>query len=548
MKFICLVKFFPAILNGQGQESIRVLISKIIFLILIFNMKSYSQISPGDLTKAHSNLEGMSNCTKCHVLGEQVTNAKCLDCHTEIKKLKEQGRGYHSYIGVKSKNCFECHSEHNGRSFSIINFSSEKFDHNKTGFELIGAHSNQKCDKCHQNKFIKTQLSKKKQHSYLGLGTDCYSCHEDVHQSTLGSNCETCHGNEKFQPAVNFRHDDTKFKLTGAHQKVDCNKCHQSEKRNGKKIQRFKGIVFTSCQSCHTDIHKGKFGNDCQSCHNTSSFHSIAQGSFDHSRTNFPLVGKHRGVRCNDCHKTNLSAKLKHEKCIDCHADYHKGELTSGVSIRDCSVCHNESGFVPSTFTIQQHNETKFILSGSHLALPCQNCHMKEESWHFRNIGNDCFECHKNVHGNELTQKYLPDHKCTSCHTTDNWNTISFNHSQTDFSLEGKHQNARCGKCHTVETNDGKVFKFVSSNSECITCHSDVHFGQFNVYGTSSCMKCHSYFNWKPEKFDHEQTKFSLKGAHSKLKCDQCHKATSVNGSTFIKYRLEDFKCAACHS
>lgn len=521
---------------------------KTLVLILLVNLNIQAQISPGDLTKAHANLEGMSNCTKCHELGEQVNKAKCLECHSEIKKLINQGRGYHSFNGVKNKNCSDCHSEHHGRNFMIINFTPNTFDHKKTGYDLTGSHTKVKCDDCHQLKYIKTYISKKKKGTYLGLDTECRSCHEDIHQSTLGTDCSSCHTTEKFKSAEKFDHNNARFKLAGSHQKVDCAKCHPFEKKNNKKFQKFKNISFSSCQSCHTDVHKGKFGGDCQSCHNTSSFHNIAQGTFDHSKTNFPLIGKHRNIKCTDCHKTNLSAKIKHEKCIDCHTDYHKGDFVISALNRDCSECHSENGFRPSSFTMEKHNLAKFNLTGAHLAVPCQNCHFKEESWHFRNIGNECFECHKNVHGNELTQKYLPNNNCTYCHVTENWKTINFNHSTTDFVLEGKHQKVSCGKCHTIVTDDGKVFQFVSSKSDCESCHKDIHFGQFNYQGNSDCFRCHSFNSWKPEKFDHEKTKFSLLGAHSKLLCGQCHKLTVVEGNTFIKYKLEDFKCASCHS
>lgn len=519
-----------------------------ILLILLFSRYSLAQISPGELTKAHSNLEGLSNCTKCHELGEQVNNTKCLNCHSEIKKLVNQGRGYHAYEGVKNKNCYDCHSEHHGRNFMIINFTASTFDHKKTGYDLTGSHSNVKCDKCHQIKYIKTYVSKKKKGTYLGLSNECWSCHEDVHQSTLGTECSSCHSTVKFKSAEKFNHDKARFKLTGSHQKVDCAKCHPIGKKDNKKFQKFKNVAFATCQSCHNDVHKGKMGRDCQSCHNTSSFHSITQGTFDHSKTDFPLIGKHRAVKCTDCHKTNLSAKIKHEKCLDCHEDYHKGEFAVSILNRDCSECHSEDGFKPAGYTIEKHNLLKFKLTGAHLAVPCQNCHYKTDTWHFRNIGNDCFECHNNVHGNELTQKYLPDNNCMYCHETENWKTINFNHAATDFLLEGKHLKVDCVNCHTVVTNDEKIFKFTSVKSNCEFCHKDIHFGQFNSQGNSDCVRCHSFDNWKPQKFDHEKTKFSLLGAHSKLACGQCHKLVVAQGATFIKYKLEDFRCASCHS
>jgi len=545
---LLLTRFSSVCFKSIFKDDIHSNIFKAFLIIILVNLNLQAQISPGDLTTAHSNLEGLSNCTKCHVLGEHVNNSKCLDCHSEIKKMINRGKGYHSFDGVKSKNCYDCHSEHHGRNFMIINFTPNTFDHKKTGYDLIGAHSNVKCDECHQTKFIKNYVSKKKKGTYLGLGTDCRSCHEDYHQSTLGTNCSSCHTTNKFQAAENFKHDTARFKLSGSHLKVDCAKCHPLEKKNDKKFQKFKDIAFSSCKSCHTDVHKGKFGNDCNSCHNTSSFHSVAQGLFNHNKTNFPLIGKHRLTACNDCHKTNLSAKIKHEKCMDCHTDFHKGEFLVTNLNRDCLECHSENGFTPSTFTIDKHNLTKFNLTGSHLAVSCQNCHYKTETWHFRNIGFECVECHTNVHGNELIPKYLPENKCTSCHETDNWKTINFNHALTDFNLEGKHHEVSCGKCHTIIIGDGKVFRFASTKSNCESCHKDIHFGQFINQENSDCLRCHFFQNWKPEKFDHEKTKFSLLGAHSKLSCGQCHKLTTVEENTYIKYKLEDFRCASCHS
>jgi hypothetical protein len=43
----------------------------------------------------------MSNCTKCHELAN-VTNTKCMDCHSEIKKMVSH-KGYHSAGSVKGK-------------------------------------------------------------------------------------------------------------------------------------------------------------------------------------------------------------------------------------------------------------------------------------------------------------------------------------------------------------------------------------------------------------------------------------------------------------
>ena len=71
-----------------------------IITILIIVLFSYSnataQISPGDLSTLHAHLEGLSNCTKCHVLGNKVSNEKCLACHIEIQTAISLNKGYHS--------------------------------------------------------------------------------------------------------------------------------------------------------------------------------------------------------------------------------------------------------------------------------------------------------------------------------------------------------------------------------------------------------------------------------------------------------------------
>ena len=89
---------------------------------------------------------------------------------------------------------------------------------------------------------------------------------------------------------------------------------------------------------------------------------------------------------------------------------------------------------------IEEHNKGKFQLTGAHLAVPCKNCHQQEKEWHFKNVGLNCIDCHKNVHGTELAQKYLPENKCNSCHQTENWSTITFDHDSTEFALIRKAQ------------------------------------------------------------------------------------------------------------
>ena len=82
----------------------------LLILLPILNISGLkAQISPGRLSSAHAHLEGLSNCTKCHVLGNKETSSKCLECHVEIKKLISARKGYHSSTIVTGKECHECH-------------------------------------------------------------------------------------------------------------------------------------------------------------------------------------------------------------------------------------------------------------------------------------------------------------------------------------------------------------------------------------------------------------------------------------------------------
>lgn len=517
--------------------------------MIAFRSVTFGQISPGDLSQSHSQLEGMSNCTKCHNIGAQLRNNECLACHSDISKLQNEKRGYHSNAEVLRKNCFDCHSEHHGRKFRIINFNEKNFDHNKTGFGLTGKHTKLNCSDCHKTDFISDEKIKKHKNTFMGLRQTCNACHTDFHQSTLGGNCEKCHTTESFRPAPKFNHTNTNFALTGAHSKVECAKCHTIETKNGKKFQNFKGIAFSSCNPCHEDFHKGKFGNKCSSCHVTESFKTIKNiDNFDHNKTNYPLAGKHTEVKCLDCHKGGLNVKPKFEKCISCHSDYHKGDFVKNNLQTDCSACHDVGGFTFTSFTIERHAKSNFKLEGSHLAIPCQSCHQKNEKWKFKIDDVRCIACHKNVHGSSISKKMMKDDNCELCHSTENWSSVNFDHKQTRFELLGAHKKQDCKKCHTSKNLDTGIKISFSTKSECLVCHKDIHVGQFTKNGIVDCERCHHFDNWKPDRFDHNKTSFLLEGAHLKQPCYKCHKQVVDEKGKYIKYKFGEVKCALCHS
>ncbi|MFN8256059.1 MAG: cytochrome C [Bacteroidales bacterium] len=508
---------------------------------------SFAQISPGDLAKVHSHLEGMSNCTKCHTIGAKVSNDKCLACHTEINERIRAQKGYHSSSAVKGKECASCHNDHHGKNFQIIRFKTTEFQHTQAGYKLEGAHAKKDCKDCHQSKFITNTKLKTKTNTYLGLNTECLSCHTDYHQKTLTGSCFRCHSTESFKPATKFNHKDAKFPLIGQHLTVACSKCHPTETREGKTFQKFTGLKFNNCTSCHTDPHENKFGQNCKQCHSEVSFHTIKNNkSFDHSSTGFQLEGMHANVSCTACHKRKLTDPLKHDNCTDCHPDYHKGQFAkSGIS-PDCIECHTVQGFSPSNFTIDKHNQCKFKLTGSHLAVACTDCHKKQGAWNFRQIGQNCSDCHQDIHKNYISQKYYPNGTCNSCHTDIAWNNVKFDHSKTNFKLTGAHTVASCRSCHFNKDKTNKIVqKFSGLATSCNVCHNDNHNRQFDKNGVTDCSLCHESQNWKAKKFDHNKTGFKLDGQHENLECSKCHKPDPVK--KYVIYKIKDYRCEACH-
>ena len=518
-------------------------------ILFVFVVQLSGQISPGDLAEAHAHLKGLSNCTKCHTLGEKVSNEKCLDCHLDIGIRISKSRGYHASHEVKGKGCTECHSDHHGRNFQMIRFDTDQFNHALTGYNLLEAHERVDCKTCHKRENIADPKVKSKASTYLGLDQKCLSCHTDYHQGTLSSDCASCHDISTFQPASKFNHQSSSFPLRGKHSTVDCILCHKKSVYNGKEMQKFKGLSFGKCTSCHKDVHANKFGQNCTQCHSEISFHQVkGMKSFNHSRTNYPLEGKHRTVSCAKCHKSGYSKALRHKRCIDCHKDYHNQQFLVQGKVPDCSDCHSTLGFDRSSYTIERHNESPFQLTGAHLATPCFTCHKKSDTWSFRQIGLKCVDCHKDAHEPNLDKKYYPEAACNSCHNSKQWSEISFDHASTGYTLEGAHERQSCRSCHFKPGEMGQVVQqFSDLNSSCTNCHKDEHQSQFGDPEGTSCLRCHDYFDWSAGLFDHDQTAFPLDGKHKDVDCNKCHTPLVTAQLTYTRYKLKSFTCESCH-
>src|SRR2546425_979679 len=528
-------------------------------IALLLATAGWAQISPGPLSRAHQSLSGPTQCTSCHKVGTGKPDLKCLECHVEIAQRLAEQRGLHATLvgkGGTGRDCARCHSEHNGPDSNLIQWdpSPKAFDHSKTGYVLEGKHAGLTCAQCHTPQHIRaaergTILMKDLKRTFLGLSRDCLSCHADEHRGQLGTNCLQCHTYSEWKGAPRFNHAQTRYPLTGAHALVPCMKCHPTTPAP-EKFVKFAGLAFEKCSACHADPHRGAFPNACDPCHNTGSWHQTqAAARFDHSKTDFPLLGKHASVSCGQCHLAgNFKQKIAHQNCANCHKpDPHGGQFRQRADRGECASCHTVEGFKPAQFGVREHAATQYPLEGKHAELACAKCHLPAGSATRYKINfARCTDCHPDPHkGQFAAAPHL--NKCQSCHTVQ-----GFQPSTTSFKLLGAHRAVPCASCHKPEKPKAslKTVDFRSAPSRCEDCHEEVHGGQFAAPGQlTNCASCHNSTKWKPSLFDHETgSTFSLQGAHQEVACALCHKTIrQVNGKPVLFYKPTPRECAACH-
>jgi hypothetical protein len=404
--------------------------------------------------------------------------------------------------------------------------------------------SNSKCLDCHKE--IQTLLTQNKgYHASANVkNKDCFACHSEHH----GRNFDMVRFDSN-----NFNHNLTGYKLEGKHDVVDCKKCHMPDNIASSDLRKRKNTYLgldTKCLSCHDDFHQKTLSNDCMSCHTMDGFRPASK--FDHNTADFALKGAHSSVDCKACHKETIRngkpfqefSDIPFADCKACHDDPHNNQLAG-----KCTQCHTESSF--SSFIGRgnfNHNTTDFSLNGAHKKTDCFACHQKtsnplavfQDKLSFEE--NNCVACHNDPHEN----KYGQD--CAKCHNEESFLALNnmdfFDHSITDYPLEGNHVGVDCRKCHVER------FSTPIDFSACNNCHNDYHNGEFTENGfTPDCVECHSlekgfdYSLFTLEK--HQTTDFPLEGAHVATPCFACHISEEDDRWTFANLGSS---CVDCHT
>jgi hypothetical protein len=463
-------------------------------------------ISPGKLSAAHADLEGMRSCTECHELGKPgADDARCLSCHTTLSRRVAAGRGLHARL--KSQACAACHKEHFGRDFQLVRFEPRTFDHDRTGFRLSPSHAGAACRDCHAPATITSpdvrawaSRTGTLDSTWLGVETTCTGCHRDDSphgDQFAGRACESCHGEDSWESAPGFDHDAARFVLTGLHRRVDCAGCHPSVAASAVSVVRWRPVEFGACATCHRDPHGGAMQGTCETCHDTNGWRRVdrkaVESRFDHDRTRFSLLGAHGRLSCEGCHapgaerpagiairyrggtRTATYPRPVSEACASCHLDAHDGAFAGEGGGPDCESCHGNDEWTPSAYDLDRHaRESRYALTGAHLVVACDGCHRNEAlgqtTFTVRPDAADCRACHAadDPHGGQFE-----DRTCESCHGTASFTSVEFDHSTTRFALDGAHADVACASCHVeTSTADGPpMVRYTGLGTACRDCH-----------------------------------------------------------------------------
>lgn len=423
---------------------------------------------------------------------------------------------------------------------------------------------------------------------------DCWSCHHE-HQGRDFALVDWGPAGKK-----GFDHSRTGLPLKGKHRGVDCGKCHQARRIADRSVrqllerqpgrQTFLGAP-PACAACHADEHRGQVGTDCAKCHDESAFKPAPL--FDHGRTAYSLLGRHRAVACDKCHaraadpaayadlrpvqKTFLRFKpVRHESCADCHKDPHQNRFGPL-----CARCHSETDWKTMASRAPEirgfHDKTRFPLEGAHARVACKTCHgpFPGEKAVFRGLAfAACTDCHLDGHGGQM--RVRAPGACERCHTVQSFEVARYGpeeHRRTRYPLEGAHRTVPCASCHQADqrlaarvpaaarqelARRGRpvqvslaVYAIAGDLSRCETCHADPHGGQFDARARGKgCTACHQLASFARTAFDHgTDTKFPLEGKHARTACASCHPAaTGPAGKPVVRYAGVEVACAGCHA
>jgi hypothetical protein len=195
--------------------------------------------------------------------------------------------------------------------------------------------------------------------------------------------------------------------------------------------------------------------------------------------------------------KAGIAISIKEVECVACHLDPHGGRFAAGgerAKTGGCLACHDTKTFHPSTIDAAAHAPFRLPLEGAHGAVPC-------------------VACHADLKGAVTLTSSL-----------------------------------------VLPKRPVPTLTFAIKETGCLACHDSPHGDQFaHRKDRGACEGCHGLDRFTPAtRFDHDRdASFSLKGAHAKVACAQCHRpdpGVRVAGVPRVVYAPLSGKCESCHA
>lgn len=564
----------------------------IVLMVTLWDLGG-ERLGPGPLHPVHAalpELAGGAHCDACHRSGEGIAATACTKCHPAIDAQLQADTGLHGSLSAAHRaRCELCHSEHHGEAAPLIadhafalagHADRSSYDHRHVDFRLTGAHDGVACERCHVGCDAAQPPPGGR---FLGITQACTECHDDVHRTAFGSDCESCHGQQQpWHETPGFRH--ATFPLLDSHRRVACADCHAAGTAHDVQSLQQQPQQPRQCVQCHADPHGATTtrtalrladSSDCRRCHDATRWAAARPTPVAHAAFGFPLRGAHATADCATCHGDARSkarwtgAAPDPAACSVCHEHPHRAPLlvaaTAVAGPADgCADCHLDSDrtFAEGRMSAAQHAATGFPLTEPHADTACTKCHAgSEPRQRFADpprTAERCSVCHADAHAGQFTAdaRYA---QCTACHAAARFVPHAFSttmHGDTAFPLTGSHDAVACTACHS-ELVDG-VRRFHGTARACAACHDDVHRGLFDraglpqqIAGRDGCARCHDTRAFAPvtDDFDHGRwTGHTLEGAHTALRCAQCHPQGTGGPKSPQLGKAAGRTCNACHA
>ena len=349
--------------------------------------------------------------------------------------------------------------------------------------------------------------------------------------------CESCHSTGAWRPASFVDHSKTRFPLTGAHQAVDCAKCHVGGQLAGHPA----GLRLLPPGELpgheEPEPRGGNFPTQCETCHTTVG---LAARELRPSRqTRFPLTGAAPagGLR-----------EVPRRRALHGHAHRLQllppGELRGnhepepqGVQLPDDvrRTCHTTAAWRPANF---DHQTTRFPLTGAHGRVDCAKCHVGGRT---TGTPTDCNSCHQANYAATTNPNHVASNFPTTCDELPQHGRLAARDLRPPDDAVPADRRAPAGGLREVprgrphHRHPDRLLLLPPGELSATTNPNHKASGF-----PTTCETCHTTGAWRPANFDHQTTRFPLTGAHRRVDCAKCHV-----GRPATPARPTD--CYACH-